>query len=186
MPVSADLICKALKPPLNVFQVLILDVLGFLFLIIRSNMELRADNLFLRKQLAFCEERKLGHGLILVLLSRFFAWDDALVIVKPEPLIRWHRKGFRLFWRWKSKRRRRPGLPIEIQKLIQQMAEQDVTWSEEPIATEPLLKIGIRVSPRALRSYMPHHPRIQDRAIPSAGQHWSEITQRLFWRATFS
>jgi putative transposase len=161
---------KALKHPLNVLLVLILDILRFLFLTFRSGMELRAENLFLRKQLAFYAERKIrarrvndGARIVLAFLSKFFAWKDALVIVKPETLIRWHRKGFRLFWRWKSKRRGRPRLPIEIQKLILQMAEQNVSWVEERIAAELLLKIGIRVSPRTVGRYMPHRPRTRDR-----------------------
>ena len=126
---------KALKHPLDVLIVLLLDTFRFLLLAIRSGIELRAENLFLRKQLAFYAERKIkarraddGARILLVLLSRFFAWKDALVIVKPETLIRWHRKGFRLFWRWKSKKRGRPRLPIELQNLIRQMAEQNITW----------------------------------------------------------
>ena len=117
-------------------------------------MELRAENLFLRKQLSFYAERKIkprrvnaGTRIIFVLLSRFFAWKDALVIVKPETLIRWHRKGFCLFWRWKSKSRGRPRLPMEIQQLIVKMAEENLIWGEERIAAELLLKIGVRVSP---------------------------------------
>jgi putative transposase len=167
---------KALKHSLIVLQVLIPDVLRFLFLIFRSDMELRAENLFLRKQLAFYSERKIrarqaedGTRLILVFLSRFFAWKDALVMVKPETLIRWHRKGFCLFWRWKSKRKGRPRLPAEIQKLILQMAEQNMSWGEERIAAELLLKIGIRVSPRTVRRYMPLHPGTRDHAD---SQHW--------------
>ena len=126
---------KALKHLMDVLIALLLDTLRFLLLAIRSNIELRAENLFLRKQLAFYAERKIkarraddGARILLVLLSRFFAWKDALVLVKPETLIRWHRKGFRLFWRWKSKKRGRPRLPIELQNLIRQMAEQNITW----------------------------------------------------------
>ncbi len=79
-----------------------------------------------------------------------------MVIVNPETLISWHRKGFRLFWRWKSKRRGRPRLPIELQQLISQMAEHNATWGEERIADELLLKLGIHVSPRTVRRYMPN------------------------------
>jgi hypothetical protein len=99
-----------------------------------------------------------GARLLFVFLSKLFDWKNALVIVKPETLIHWHRKGFRLFWRWKSKRRGRPRLSIEIQKLILKMAEENITWGEERIAAELLLKTGIRVSPRTVRRYMPHNP----------------------------
>jgi hypothetical protein len=63
--------------------------------------------LFLRKKPALCQERKAklrraddATRIVLAGLSRFLAWRQLLVIVKPETLLRWHRKGFRLFWRW--------------------------------------------------------------------------------------
>jgi hypothetical protein len=56
--------------------------------------------------------------LTLVLLSRRFAWREALTVVKPETFIRWHREGFRLFWRWRSKPRGRQPVPPDLQRLI--------------------------------------------------------------------
>ncbi|HEY6288014.1 MAG TPA: integrase core domain-containing protein, partial [Nitrospiraceae bacterium] len=93
--------------------------------------------------------------LSMVLLSRIFAWHNALVNVKPETFLGWHRKGFRLFWRWKSRPRGRPRVPADLQDLIFKMAHQNPTWGEERIAAELLLKVGIRVSPRTVRRYMP-------------------------------
>ena len=75
--------------------------------------------------------------------SRFFEWRDALTSVKPDTLIRRHRKGFRLFWKWKSRPAGRPRVPLEVRKLIGEMAENNPTWGEERIADELLLKIGI-------------------------------------------
>src|SRR6478736_806680 len=82
---------------------------------VRSRAQRAAGNLFLRKQLALYQERKVkarraddATRTILAGLSRCLAWRQLLVIVKPETLIRWHRHGFRLFWRRKS---RRPGRP---------------------------------------------------------------------------
>jgi putative transposase len=75
--------------------------------------------------------------------------------VKPDTLIRWHRKGFRLFWKWKSRRSGRPRVPVNIRKLIREMAENNATWGEERIANELLLKLGIQISPRTVRCYMP-------------------------------
>jgi transposase InsO family protein len=69
-------------------------------------------------------------------------------------LIRWHRQGFRQFWRWKS-HAGRPPLPAELQALIRQMARENPTWGQERIANELLLKLGLRVSPRTVRKYMP-------------------------------
>ncbi|HLM82036.1 MAG TPA: hypothetical protein VK302_15630, partial [Terriglobales bacterium] len=80
----------------------------------RSRSSLVAENLFLRKQLAFYEEHEVkprrltdAARIALVFWSRWFEWKLALTIVQPETLIRWHRRGFKLFWRWKSK----PGRP---------------------------------------------------------------------------
>jgi len=71
-----------------------------------------AEKLFLRKQLVLYLERKVkprrasnATRLTLVLLSRLFAWRQALTLVQPDTLIRWHRKGFRRFWRGKSRPR---------------------------------------------------------------------------------
>jgi hypothetical protein len=76
----------------------------------RSHAQLAAENLFLRKQLALYIERQVkprraddATRIALVALSWLIHWRGVLTIVKPDTLIRWHRKGFRLFWRWKSR-----------------------------------------------------------------------------------
>lgn len=88
---------------------LLLDGLRFVSLGFRSRCQLAAENLFLRKQLALYAERgvrprRAGDAtrITLVVLARLIDWRAALAIVKPDTLIPWHRKGFRLFWRWKS------------------------------------------------------------------------------------
>jgi len=102
---------------------LLRDTLSFISVSLRARWALAAENLFLRKQLALYLERrvnprraKASAKLTLVLLSRLFAWREALTVVKPDTLIRWHRKGFRLFWRWKSKARGLPPIPHDLQK----------------------------------------------------------------------
>jgi transposase InsO family protein len=138
------------------------DVLRFLLLGTRSNATLKAENMFLRKQLALYVEREArprradnATRWSLVLLSQLLAWRDALIIVKPETFLGWQRRGFRLLWRWKSRPRGRPRLREEVQKLIRRMARENPTWGEERIAAELLLKLHIRVSPRTVRRYMP-------------------------------
>ncbi len=81
---------------------LLLDVLGFIRVSLRPLCALAAENLFLRKQLALYLERKVkplrakvASKMTLVLLSRLFAWREALTVVKPDTFIRWHRKSFR-------------------------------------------------------------------------------------------
>jgi hypothetical protein len=83
-----------------------------------------------------------------------FRWRGALLNVKPDTLVRWHRKGFRLFWRWKSKQTGRPRLPKDIRDLVRRMAAENPTWGEERIANELKLKLGIRVSPRTVGKYL--------------------------------
>ena len=109
----------------------------------RSRAQLAAENLFLRKQLALYQERKVkarraddATRIILAGLSRFLAWRQLLLVVKPETLIRWHRQGFRLFWRWKSPTAGRPAISREVQRLIATMAAANRTWGEERIAAE--------------------------------------------------
>jgi transposase InsO family protein len=120
-----------------------------------------AENLFLRKQLAFYREHQVrprpltdSVRLSLVLFSRLCDWKRALMIVKPDTFNGWHRKGFRLFWRWKS-RPGRPALPREIRYLIGRMARENPTWGQMRVAAELYLKLGILVSPRTVRKYWP-------------------------------
>jgi len=131
-----------------------LDALTFLRLCLRPTASVAAENLFLRKQLALFVERKVKPRRVtdsirftLARLSRWFDWSDALINFKPDTLVRWHRKGFRLFWKWKSRSRGRPRIPDQLRLLIIEMATQNRTWGEERIADELLLKIGIRISP---------------------------------------
>jgi putative transposase len=140
---------------------LLVDGIRFLRLCLRPAPVLAAENLFLRKQLAFYQERHVkprratdAARFTLVWLARWFDWRQALAMVQPATFIRWHREGFRLFWRWKS-RPGRPPIPSELQALIRQMARENPTWGQERIANELLLKLGVRVSPRTVRKYIP-------------------------------
>jgi putative transposase len=150
--------------------------------LVRPRAHLVAENEFLRQQLAVLR-RQVGRARptdgergILAFLARLFPWRDreALHLVTPETLIRWHRKGWRLYWTWVSRRRRRsPGprkLPEEIRELIRDMARrnsQGRPWGVKRILGE-LEKLGISVSRRTvqkiLREVRPRQPR---------GQRWS-------------
>jgi putative transposase len=141
----------------------------------RSRGAVEAENLFLRKQLTLFQERHVQPRRIddstrwlMSFLSQLFDWRNALVVVKPETLIRWHRRGFRLFWRWKSKPAGRPAVPKNLQELIGKMAAENPTWGEEHIANELKLKLGIRVSPRTVQKYLANH---RDRT-PDPCQRW--------------
>jgi putative transposase len=146
---------------------------------VRSRSVLLAENLFLRKQLAFCQERQIRPRRLtdaarfsLVLWSRFCNWKSALVVVKPETLIGWHRRGFKLFWKLKS-RSGRPRLPRNIRQLIARMVEENPTWGQGRVADELALKLGIRVSPRTVGAYWPNQPDSRD---PSS-QRWNTFVR---------
>ena len=141
------------------------DMLRWLRLAFRSSQSIQAENLFLRRQLALCIERGVkprridaATRIVLTVLLRLFDWRDALAVVSPATLIRWHRAGWRLFWRMRS-RPGRPPIPPELQALIRRIADQNPSWGEERIANELLLKLGIRVSPRTVNKYLPRRPR---------------------------
>ena len=151
------------------------DLVKFAALFLRPAGAIRAENLALRRQLAAYIERgvkprRLDHAgrASLAMLSRLFSWRDAIVVVRPSTVIRWHRLGWRIFWRWKS-RAGRPRIAPEVQRLIRRMATDNPLWGEERIANELLVKLGIRVSARTVRKYMPTRPPGQ----PRNDQRWS-------------
>src|SRR5258705_2195276 len=98
------------------------------------------------------------------MLSRLWTqWRSALVIVKPETVIAWHRKGFRLYWRWKSRAGKsgRPCVSLEIRELIRQMSTANPLWGAPRIHGE-LLKLGIQISQASVAKYM-----VRNRKPPS-------------------
>jgi putative transposase len=161
---------------------LLVDAACFLRLGLRSPAALAAENLFLRKQLALYQERHVtprratdATRLALVWLGRWFDWRQALTVVQPATFLRWHRQGFRLFWRWKSTPGR-PPIPADLQALIRRMARENPTWGEERIANELLLKLGLRVSPRTVRKYMPKRVD-HGRGKRATSQHWQTFVR---------
>jgi len=154
---------------------LLADAARFAILLFRPTRSIQAENLFLRRQLALYRERGVRPRRVdpatrigLAVLARLFDWRNALVVVHPKTLIRWHRAGWRLFWRFKS-RCGRPRIPVELRALIRRMARENPVWGEERIASELLVKLGIWVSPRTVRKYMPKRPDGQ----PRGDQRWS-------------
>jgi putative transposase len=153
----------------NIVLQVLTDLAGTVCLAVRRQGALAAEILMLRRQLAMYVERGVKPRRVdpvtrvtLALLSRFFNWRDALVVVRPETMIRWHRAGWKLFWRLKS-RPGRPPIPEQLQTLIRRMGSENPTWGEERIANELLLKLGIHVSPRTVRKYLFPRPPGQPR-----------------------
>ncbi|MGZ8155254.1 MAG: helix-turn-helix domain-containing protein [Burkholderiales bacterium] len=88
--------------------------------------------------------------------------------MRPRTIIRWHRAGWRLFWRLRSKLGR-PPIPAELRALIRRMACENPVWGEEQIANELQIKLGIRVSPRTVGKYMSKRPP----GLPRGDQRWA-------------
>jgi putative transposase len=108
---------------------LVAETLRWMRLAFRSSQSIQAENLFLRRQLALYIERGVkprridsATRIALTLLSQLFNCRSAMTVVRPETLIRWHRAGWKLFWRLKS-RPGRPPIPVELQALIRRIAE---------------------------------------------------------------
>ena len=155
--------------------VLILDLIRFGALFFRSSESIRSENLVLRKQLAGYIERgvkprRMDHAtrVSLAVWTRFFDWRNAVVRVRPSTITRWHRLGWRIFWRMKCMAGR-PKIPLELRQWIRRMAEENPIWGQERIANELLVKLGIRVSPRTVAKYMPKRPP----GTPRGDQRWS-------------
>ncbi len=129
--------------------------------LVKSKPELIVENAFLRQQLIVVTRQakppKLtprDRGLLVLLASRVREWKNALLILKPDTLLKWHRQGFKLFWRQKSKGHpRQPRISAETIALIKQMAVENRRWGAKRIRGE-LLKLGIRVNKGTIRHYM--------------------------------
>jgi hypothetical protein len=120
---------------------LLFDVITLVRLAVASHGQLAAENLFLRKQLALYQERHVKPNrpdpatrVVLVVLSRLLDWRALLTVVQPDTLIRWHRQGWRLLWRWKS-RPGRPPIPRDLQRLIVSMAQSNPSWVRNGLRT---------------------------------------------------
>jgi putative transposase len=137
------------------------QVVGALTDLKRSKRELIAKNMFLRQQLIMLERQvarpkvtQRDRQVLVLLASGKQTWREALIIVKPDTLIGWHRLGFKLFWRRKSRvRPGRPPIAAETIALIEEMAIHNRTWRAKRIQGE-LLKLGIKVSKETVKKYM--------------------------------
>ena len=127
----------------------------------RNRRDLIVENAMLRQQLIVLHRQvkrphlTQGDRLLMILLARMTGyWQQALHIVQPETLLRWHRDLFRYYWRRKSKtEKREPRISPETIELIKQMASENRLWGAERIRGE-LLKLGIKVSKRSVQKYM--------------------------------
>ena len=134
-----------------------MGIIKVIYVLIRAfltpRLMLAAENLALRQQVSVykhsVKRRKLRprDRAFWVWLSKFWCgWRSSLAIVQPETAIRWHRQGFQLYWRWKSRagKRGRPRIPIEIRDLIRRMSRENLTWGALRILSERVFKLTER------------------------------------------
>ncbi len=138
---------------------LLVSLVGLLF---RSHTGLLAENVALRHRLSVLQRTarrprlKARDRVFWVWLSRIWPqWRSALLIVRPETVIKWHRQGFRLYWRWKSRAGKpgRPSVDPEIRKLIRRMSRENPLWGAPRIVDE-LALLGVHVAKSTVEQYM--------------------------------
>jgi hypothetical protein len=133
--------------------------------VFKSRRRLEAENLFLRHQLNMALRRAPPRlrlrgcdRALLVWITRI--WPNLLdlsQVVKPETILRWHRSGFKAFWRWKSRHRAgRPKISRELRDLIRRMSKENPLWGAPRIHGE-LLKLGFEVAESSVSKYMVKH-----------------------------
>jgi len=146
---------------------LIFMMLGSFLRSFRTHAAIQAELIALRHQLVVLQRTQKKNRLILhrgdrclwVWLSQLWSgWRSALIIVKPETVIAWHRQGFQRYWTWKIRHGRngRPRVSKEIRDLIGSMSRMNVLWGAPRIHSE-LLKLGIKISRATVAKYMVRH-----------------------------
>ena len=156
-----------------------MGIIKAIYLLIRaflvSRLSLAAENLALRQQVAVYKQSvkrpklRPRDRVFWVLLSRLWSnWRSALAIVQPETVIKWHRQGFKLYWRWKSRAGKpgRPPIQRELRDLIRRMSRENPLWGAPRILSE-LLLLGYQVAEGTVAKYM---VRIEEAALSARGE----------------
>jgi hypothetical protein len=130
---------------------------------VRSRAELAAEILALRHQLTILRRQAPARlrlcridRVVWILLSRVWSgWRHAVQIVSPDTVVRWHRQGFALYWRWTSRSRRpgRPGIDADIRRLIREMRAANPLWGAPRVHGE-LQKLGITIAQATVAKYL--------------------------------
>jgi len=143
-------------------RILFKNTFLMIFAFFKKRSALAIENLALRQQLSIYHHSKkrpkirLQDRLFWIFISQFWQnWKDVLIVVKPETVIKWHRKGFKLFWTWKSRKKKpgRPKIPLEIRNLIKKMAKENPTWGA-PMIHGALLKLGFKLDETTISNYL--------------------------------
>jgi transposase InsO family protein len=157
----------------------ILSILAVIRVFLRNRADIALEVLALRQQVAVLKRKRprptlnAVDRLFWITLRGFWSrWSGVLIIVKPETVVGWHRAGFRLYWRWRSRPRGgRPKINAEIRGLIRRLAQDNPNWGAPKIHGE-LQKLGFVVSERSVARYL---RRIERRGDP--GKRWLAFLQ---------
>ena len=150
---------------------LVLALIAAARVFFQSRADIAVEVLALRQQVAVRKRKRprppldpLDRLFWTVLRVTWFRWKDALLVVKPETVVAWHRAGLRLYWRWKSRPHGgRPSITEEIRVLIRRLAQDNSDWGARKIHGE-LQKLGFVLSERTVARYL---RRIQRRGDPA-------------------
>jgi hypothetical protein len=142
--------------------------------VLKTRAALQLENVALRHQIGVLQRSakkrprlQPADRLLWVYLSRVWAdWRSSLVIVKSKTVVDWHRKAFRLFWRWKIRRGKtgRPAVPHDVRALIRRMSKENPGWGAPRMHGE-LLKVGINIGETSVSKYL-----VRNRKPPSQTQ----------------
>ena len=132
----------------------------FLRLSSKTRQSVVLENLLLRQQIIIFKRKTKRprieniDRIILAWISKLWNdWKSAMIIVKPETVIGWHRKNFQLYWKWKSRRAGRPKINWELIKLIRKLQKENPIWTPQRIQGE-LQKLGFSVCENTVAKYM--------------------------------
>src|SRR6188768_1017239 len=134
---------------------------------VRSRGSLELELVALRHQVTVLRRQRPGQPRLFAADRLLWVWLyrlwpqvlDAMVLVKPATVVQWHRKGFRLYWRRRSRHLGRPGMSREVRNLIRKMNRANPLWGAPRIHGE-LLKLGIVVSQATVGRYLPWRPKV--------------------------
>ena len=144
-----------------------------IFLAVRSKQTLILENIALRQQIIILQRSvkrpKFNNNdrLFWIWLSSIWDnWKSVILIAKPETIVGWHRKGFKAYWKWKSRRAGRPTIDWELIKLIRKLQKENHLWSAQRIQGE-LTKLGYSVCENTVAKYMQ-----KPKPTPDQRQNW--------------
>jgi putative transposase len=144
---------EASRPAAPVFG-LVTDLFRPRRLLLAENVLLRQQLLVLRRQIKRPNLTAFDRAVIVIASAITSAWRESVLLVKPETILRWHRQGFQMFWRWRTRHQKpQPRISVDTIELIRRMARENRLWGAERTRGE-LLKLGIRVAKRTIQRYL--------------------------------